>query len=186
MKNIVKLMGTLLLAAASNLAFAQTGGYIFATAGMPSYSGASSQPDVALRFGGGANFIELMNKQMTIGAEGAYVDFGSAGYYSGFLASSAKATGIMAAGVVTWNIPNIPLSVIGKVGMLHAKTDWSGWYGGYSGTTNGMFIGAGVRYVISKQIDVFAMYEDFGNAVSVPYGATTGLSMVSGGVHFRF
>ena len=180
---------------------AENHAYVFASLGQASYDG-PSQSAVALRVGGGYNFVEI--KGVTIGAEGAYVDFGSVSnsYSVGFATATAdvKTTGLMANAIATYDIPKVRgLGVFGKLGMLHANssatvsvssytlfgTTYPGSSASYSATSTGTFFGVGVKYSFNKEMEVRGQYEDFGSAVSVN-GASTGLTMLSACFVYKF
>lgn len=172
----------------SGTTLAAEGVYAFADVGQSSYGGIS-QTSMGVRVGGGYNFIEPI-KGMTIGAEGAYADFGSASGFTiiggGLTAAKVHTKGFLAAGVVNWQIPNVTgLEVFAKVGMMNAKTDAT--LGGfpYSTTSSGSFIGAGVKYDFNPHLAVRAQYEDFGNAVTYSVYSNS-LTRLSAGVVYSF
>jgi hypothetical protein len=197
-----KLAAVVLLGVVSNVCLAaERQPYAFATLGQSSYSGSSNSP-VALRVGGGYTFAEI--KGLSISGEGAYATFGEAsnsyGVGTGTATSKVKTTGLMANAVVTYDIPKVKgLALMGKLGMLRASTSASvnipsytyfgitvpGSSASYSSTSTGTFFGFGVKYDITKELDVRGTYEDFGSAVSVN-GASTGLTMISAGVAYKF
>jgi len=180
MKNITKLVAISLMSMASS-AMAATGAYVSADAGPASYGYGSSNP-IAIRLGGGYNFLKLMDNQLTIGAEGNLENFGSSSLGN----TTVKTTGLIAAGVATYKIPGVErLSAFGKVGMMHASTDYSAPGISVTSTSNNPFIGIGAKYDLNDQIAVRAQYEDFGNAVSIP-GASSSLSELSAGVTYSF
>lgn len=195
MKVITKVVAVLLLASSASAMAAGVGGFAFADLGQSSYSGA--QNPVAVRLGGGYNFTEIKNAGVTIGAEGAFALFGKSSYSLIGQTYTTKTNGLMANAVVDWQIPHVRgLSVVGKLGVLHAMTSasfvsvnpFTGQASGIStsGTSNGLFFGAGVRYDFNDHLGVRAMYEDFGSAVTGTTGATYGLTMLSAGVIYSF
>lgn len=180
MKNITKLVAILLMGMASS-AMAETGAYVAADVGPASYGYGSSSP-IAVRVGGGYNFMKLLDDQLTVGAEGNLENFGSVSY----LFTTVKTTGLMVAGVATYKIPGVDrLSAFGKVGMMHASTDYTAPGISVTYTSNNPFIGIGARYDFNDQLAVRAQYEDFGNAVSVGVSSSS-LSQISAGVIYSF
>jgi opacity protein-like surface antigen len=180
MKNITKLVAISLMSMTSS-AMAATGAYVAADVGPASYGYGSSNP-VSIRLGGGYNFMKLMNDQLTIGAEANLENFGSSSY----LNTTVKTTGLMVAGVATYKLPGVDrLSAFGKVGMMHASTDYTQPGISVTSTSNNPFIGIGAKYDINDQVAVRAQYEDFGNAVSVQ-GASSSLTELSAGVIYSF
>ena len=195
-----KLSVALLLVVASNVAIAaEQRPYAFATLGKSSYDGSSDSP-IAIRVGGGYNFVEL--RGVKIGAEGAYIDFGSAKSSSSVpfttMNASVKTTGLMANAVASYALPNVKgLSLMGKLGMLRASSSGSvntstTFFGttttassSFSGTSTGVFFGFGVRYSITSELDVIGTYEDYGTAVS-NNGVSKGLTMISAGAAYKF
>ncbi len=195
MKVITKVVAVLLLACSGSAMAVGVGGFAFADLGQSSYSG--GQNPVAVRLGGGYNFTEIKNAGVTIGAEGAFAFFGKSSYAIPYSTITTRTNGLMANAVVDWQIPHVRgLSVVGKVGVLHAMTSasivsvnpFTGAASGFStsGTSNGLFYGAGVRYDFNDHLAVRGMYEDFGSSVTGTTGATTGLSMFSAGVIYSF
>jgi opacity protein-like surface antigen len=176
-----KLLVFLLMSMVSGAALAATGAYITGDVGPASYGYGSSSP-IAVRFGGGYNFLNLMDNQLTIGAEGGYANFGS----SSNLNTTVKTTALMGAGIASYKIPNVQgLSAFGKVGVIRATTDFTSAGGSVSSTKNGLFIGIGAKYVINAKLAVRAQYEHYGNIVSAA-GATSSLSALTGGVIYSF
>ncbi len=191
MKVTAKLAAAVLLAAASGTALAAEGAFVSADVGPASYSAGGSSP-IAVRVGGGYNFVEIPNANLTIGAEGAVADFGSAtgGIFN--TTFSYKTQGVMANGRVTWEIPNAKgLGIFGKVGVIYARTDSTvfipgfGFISGTSSTSN-LFFGAGVKYDFTKNWGVHAQYEDFGGSISAANGATSNLTLFSAGATYSF
>lgn len=196
-----KLAVALLLGVVSNAALANDvqRPYAFATLGQASYDGASNSP-IAIRIGGGYNFTEV--KGLTIGVEGAYADFGTAKSSVAIPFSttsvSVKTTGLMANGIVSYALPTIKgLSIIGKLGVLRASssgnaTTTTTLFGttttttSFSGTSTGTFFGFGVKYDITRDLEVRATYEDYGSASSNSNGTSSNLSLISAGVAFKF
>lgn len=198
----VKLVAALVMGVVSCAAAAEENrAYVFASIGQSSYDG-PSQSAVSLRVGGGYNIVEI--KGVTIGAEGAYVDFGSVSnsYSVGFATatSDVKTTGLMANAIATYDIPKVHgLGVFGKLGMLRASssatvsvssytlfgTTYPGYSTSYSATSTGTFFGVGVKYAFNKDMEVRGQYEDFGSAVSVN-GASSGLTMLSACIVYKF
>lgn len=193
-----KLVMALLLGAVSTVAVAsEQRPYAFATLGQASYEGSSDSP-VSFRLGGGYNFME--HKGVTIGAEGAYVDFGTAKSSAdvAFISTSAsvKTTGLMANAVATYELPNVKgLSLLGKIGMLRASSSGSvtttntfipsTTTTSFSETSTGVFFGFGVKYDITKDMEVRGTYEDFGSAAS-SNGSSKALTLISAGVAYKF
>lgn len=176
-----KLLVFLLMNMASGAALAATGAYITGDVGPASYGYGSSSP-IAVRFGGGYNFLKMMDSQLTIGAEGGYANFGS----SSNLNTTVKTTALMGAGIATYKIPGVQgLSAFGKVGVIRATTDYTATGVSVSSTTNGLYIGIGAKYDINDKLAVRAQYENYGNAVSAA-GPTSSLSALSAGVIYSF
>ncbi len=190
MKISSKLAVALLLAGASGVASADEGAFVFGDIGPASYSSGSSP--IAVRVGGGYNFLDIKDTGLTIGAEGALADFGSTS--GGFLNTgfSYHTQGLMANGLVTWQIPHVQgLGIFGKVGVLYAQTKSTVFLPGFgfvsgTNTSSGVFIGAGVKYDFTKNWGVHAQYEDFGSPVSAANGTSSSLTMFSAGVTYSF
>lgn len=172
------------MCAVSGAAAAEEGVYAFADVGQSSYGGIS-QTAMGVRIGGGYNFIEPI-KGLTVGAEVAYADFGSA---SGFIVTTpikVHTKGFMAAGVATWKIPNVDaLSVFAKIGMMNATTDATVNVFSYSSTSSGMIKGIGARYDFNPHLAVRAQYEDLGDAVTYSV-YTNSLTRISAGAIYSF
>lgn len=189
-----KLAVALLLGVVSNAALANDvqRPYAFATLGQASYDGASNSP-IAIRIGGGYNFTEV--KGLTIGVEGAYADFGKATSSTPTYTYSVKTTGLMANGVVSYALPTVKgLSILGKLGVLRASSSGSAVTTilgttiatSFSGTSTGTFFGFGVKYDITRDLEVRATYEDYGSASNGSNGTSSNLSLISAGVAFKF
>lgn len=197
-----KLAVALLLGVVSNAALANDvqRPYAFATLGQASYDGASNSP-IAIRIGGGYNITEV--KGLTIGVEGAYADFGKATSSTSTAVSSStfsvKTTGLMVNGVVSYALPNVKgVSILGKLGVLRASssgnavTSVTTFFGttttatSFSGTSTGTFFGFGVKYDITRDLEVRATYEDYGSASNGSNGTSSNLSLISAGVAFKF
>jgi opacity protein-like surface antigen len=179
MKNAVKLIAISLMSMASSAALAETGAYVAGDLGQTSYGYGSSNP-VMVRASGGYDFLELLDNQLTIGAEGGYASFGS----TSTPGITVKTTGLMAAGVATYKIPGVEgLSALAKVGVIRADTNNS-VSGGH--VTTGVFPGIGVMYDINKNFAVRAEYEDYGNVQTTNPGFDYSLTTISAGVVYRF
>ncbi len=171
----------------------EQGGFFAADLGMPSYGIGGSQP-TAIRIGGGANFVTLLDGTMTIGVEGDYINFGEAKYTFFNQVTKLKTTGIMVAGLVNWDIPHVKgLGVVGRVGFLRSNSTYTSVNTlnpaagiSYSSTSTGLYYGAGVRYTINRSLDVRAMYEQFGSPAGAPNGVSYGLDMLSAGIVVKF
>jgi opacity protein-like surface antigen len=174
----------MLMCIVSGAAFAEEGVYAFADVGQSSYGGISKTA-MGVRIGGGYNFIEPI-KGLTVGAEVAYADFGSANGVIVLTPVKVHTKGFMAAGVANWKIPNVEgLDVFAKVGMMNATTDATVNVLSYSGTSSGMFKGIGVKYDFNQHLAVRAQYEDFGSAVSYSVYSDS-LTRISAGAVYSF
>jgi hypothetical protein len=163
----------LVIGVASGSAMADEGGYVVADLGPSSY-GFGNSP-IGFDIGGGYNFLQLLDDQMTIGAEGTYADFGSSTVTNIFGTVSVKTTGVMADGVVYWKIPHATgLEVYGKVGFMHASISTPSFGGTVSTTNNNTFFGVGVKYSFDKNWAVRAQYADYGSTVSGLTAITVG------------
>jgi Outer membrane protein beta-barrel domain len=178
-KSMIKLFMILLTSMASGAAVAATGAYVAGDLGQSSYGYGSSNP-VMVRASGGYDFLELLDNQLTIGAEGGYASFGS----TSSPAVTVKTTALMAAGVASYKIPRVEgLSGFFKLGVIRADTN-SSVSGGH--VTTGVFPGIGVMYDLNKDFAVRAEYEDYGNVQTVNSGVNYSLTTLSAGVVYRF
>jgi opacity protein-like surface antigen len=178
MKNVAKLITVSIMSMASSAALAETGAYVAGDLGQTSYGYGSSNP-VMVRASVGYDFLEILDNQLTIGAEAGIASFGS----SSTPAVSVKTTGLMAAGVATYKIPKVEgLSAFAKVGAIRTNTN-SSVSGGQN--SSGIYEGIGVMYDIARNVAVRAEYDDYGNVQTVRPGFNYGLTTVSAGVVFR-
>jgi opacity protein-like surface antigen len=178
-KSMTKLFVILLTSVVSGAAVAATGAYVAGDVGQTSYGFGSSNP-VMVRVNGGYDFLELLDNQLTIGAEGGYTSFGSTNTPT----ATAKTTALTAAAVATYKIPKVEgLSAFAKLGVIRADTNSS-----VSGSqiTTGIFPGIGVMYDLNKNFAVRAEYEDYGNVQTVNSGVNYSLTTISAGVVYRF
>lgn len=164
---------------------AQTGGFIDADLGLPTYGGFGNQP-VAIRAGGGYNIVTLVDDTLSIGVEGDLVNFGEAKTTVFGTTTKVKTWGVQVGAVVGWDIPHVKgLGVIGRVGMMRANSTVTVNAFSVGSTSNNTFYGAGIKYTVAKGLDVRAMYENFGSPASNG-GLSYGLEMVSAGVQYNF
>ncbi len=169
---------------------AETGGFANIDLGLPTYGLGGNQP-VAVRAGGGANFVTLIDDTLSIGVEGDLVNFGEASYAVFGSSTKVKTWGIQVGAVVGWDIPHVKgLGVIGRAGIMHSTSTVTNNVGGFQtsfgSTANNLYYGAGIKYSVAKNIDVRAMYENFGSPAATGTGINYSLEMYSAGVVFRF
>lgn len=202
MKASYMLLAALWMAGAAGMAHAQEndtrGFYAFADVGQSSYawSAGGGHTSTALRVGGGYNFIEVNG--LTIGAEGALVDYGSSSSsspdaFGGTTTGSMQSQGLLANAVADYSIPTVKgLGIFGKVGMAYITTNTS-----ISSTTTGVsisgsdsvmnpFFGIGVRYDVNQHWAVRVQYEDFGSVTSSSSPLQLNLTLFSVGGVYKF
>ncbi len=165
---------------------AEKGGFVVADLGLPTFGLGGTQP-IAIRAGGGFNFVTLVDDTLSIGIEGDLVNFGEASTTIAGQSVKAKTWGVQVGGVVGWDIPHVKgLGVIGRLGMLRANSTVSVAGFSFGSSTNNTFWGAGVKYTVVKNLDVRVMYEDFGSPASTANGGSYSLNMYSAGVQYNF
>lgn len=164
---------------------AEKGGFANVDLGFPTYGVGGSQP-VAIRAGGGANFVTLIDDTLSIGVEGDLVNFGEAKSTTPGQTIKVKTWGVQVGAVVGWDIPHVKgLGVIGRLGIMRSNSTVTQNGIAIGSNSNNAFYGAGVKYSVAKNIDVRAMYENFGSPASNG-GLAYSLDMYSAGVVFRF
>jgi hypothetical protein len=179
MNNMAKLVAISLMSMGSSAALAASSPYVAGDVGQTSYGYGSTNP-VMVRVSGGYDFLDLLDNQLTIGAEAGYTSFGSTNTPT----STAKTTAVTAAAVATYRIPKVEgLSAFAKLGVIRADTNSS-----ISGSqiTTGVFPGIGVMYDLNKSFAVRAQYEDYGNVQTIRSGSNYSLTALSAGVVYRF
>ena len=181
MKHLTKLVLALLMGFASSVALADNGAFASVDVGPAAYGYGYSTP-IGIRIGGGYNFIELLDKDLSIGAEAAYVNFGSASWF----ANSLKTQGVTLNALATYKIPHVPnLAAFAKVGMIYASTVYNNGLSYTSTTTSVPVVGVGVQYSFNKLVSAHVQYVDYGSAVQTPFW-NTNVTMFSGGATFSF
>lgn len=169
---------------------AEKGGFATVDLGLPTFGLGGTQP-IAIRAGGGANFVTLVDDTLSIGVEGNLINFGEASATVLGQSVKVKTWGVQVAGVVGWDIPHVKgLGLIGRVGVMRANSTVTvsqpGFSTSFGSTSNNTFYGVGVKYSVAKNIDVRAMYEDYGSPAATAQGTSYSLTMLSAGAVFRF